>query len=422
MHYKKIKGTNDYLPEQSLLFRGMRDIIEQIMAQYGFKYEITPVLEPYELFLRSIGENTDIVNKEMFVFTSKSNKKIALKPEETAVLYRSIAENKYINDSDIRKLFYFTPVFRYERPQKGRYREFYQFGAEVINSYDPRRDAEMMGLGARILESLQIDEYELQINSIGCNECRPHYRDTLVKYLHAVEKHLCENCAARIDINPLRVLDCKNNQCIDTVREAPLTTHFLCDKCSAHFDTVQKTLNRMAIPFTVNPRIVRGLDYYSRTVFEFIDKSSSLGAQSTIIGGGRYDYLGSEFGMDSLGAVGFAGGFERLMMSVPRSMKDSIVENAGIEITAVYMDESSEIFTEKLVSELRNAGISCEMAYENDSVKRKMKFASRTGTAYTMICGENEIRENTVILKNMKSGTQQTVKADVSKIREVLNG
>lgn len=421
MNYRKIKGTNDYLPDESTLFRGVKNIIENVIRSYGFKYEITPILEPHELFIRSIGENTDIVNKEMFVFTSKSNKQIALKPEETAVLYRSISENNFINDNDLRKLFYFTPVFRYERPQKGRYREFYQFGVEIINSYDARRDAEIMELGSILLKALNIENTKLHINSIGCSKCRPEYRSTLKTYLHSVENKLCENCGNRIDVNPLRVLDCKNPQCINAVKDAPVTTDHLCSECADHFETVQHALERMGIEYTVNPRIVRGLDYYSKTVFEFIEEGDNLGAQSTIIGGGRYDYLGNEFGMENLGAVGFAGGFERLMMSVPQQMRDAILRSDRIDIAAVYMDDKSEQFVEKLIRDLREAGIICEIAYENDSMKRKMKFAARTGAEFSLICGENEIESNTVTLKHMKTGKQTTVDADVSKIKEVIN-
>ncbi len=421
MEYRKIKGTNDYLPEQSDVFRTIRNRIESIIEHFGFKYEITPILEPYELFQRSIGETTDIIKKEMFVFESKSGKKIALKPEETAVLFRSISEASFLSDNTVKKLFYFTPVFRHERPQKGRFREFYQFGAEVINSHAPSRDAELMKLGNDILKEFHIEGVELHINSIGCPSCRPRYRDELKSFLKSKEQELCEHCRERIETNPLRTLDCKNEKCIAAVNDAPHSTDYLCDDCLNHYNSVKDHLDELSLNFIENPNIVRGLDYYSKTVFEFIEQGDKLGAQSTIIGGGRYDYLGEEFGMNGIGAVGFAGGFERLLMSIPESYIKQIKNANNLDIVAVFFDEPSRKYVMNICSELQKMGIKTDIAFEYNSIKKQLSYASKSGAHYAMICGEDEMNNNTVIMKEMESGNQKEIQANPDTIKGVLN-
>lgn len=422
MDYRKIKGTNDILPDESLLWKNVREELEKLFVSYGFAYEITPVLEPYELFVRGIGQGTDIVNKEMYSFKSGSGKDIALKPEETVVLFRSIFENNFLTDSSIQKLYYYTPIFRHERPQKGRYREFYQFGVESINAASPERDAEVIELGQRVLERFSITDTELELNSIGCRECRPKYRQELVLYLKGVEEQLCPDCKQRMVTNPLRVLDCKNEQCRKAVKNAPSTIEHLCSECSAHFKEVKDSLDRRNIRYIVNDRIVRGLDYYSRTVFEFIEKGDKLGSQSTIIGGGRYDYLGDEIADKHVPAIGFAGGFERLIMSISEDIRKKCIMQGKLNAYVVYIDQKQKNYAEGILSMLRQGGIASDMSLENDNMKKQMKNASRTGAAYTVICGENEEKENTVTIRNMETGEQVSVRAELNAIREVIIG
>lgn len=420
MNYRKIKGTNDVLPEQSYIWKAVREELEQLFSAYGFAFEITPVLEPYELFVRGIGSSTDIVNKEMYAFKSGSGKDIALKPEETVVLFRSMIENNFLSDNALKKLYYYTPIFRHERPQKGRYREFYQFGVETVNSDSPDRDAETMELGQRIMERFSIDNVSLEINSIGCRECRPVYREKLIEYLNGVKEQLCDDCKQRIDANPMRVLDCKNQKCRDSIIKAPSTIEHLCEDCSSHFEKVKSSLDERQVGYVVNDRIVRGLDYYSRTVFEFIEKGDKLGSQSTIIGGGRYDYLGDEIADRHIPAVGFAGGFERLLMSIDSSDNDLYIKRNRIRAYIVYMDDKHKVFAMSVMNTLRAAGISSEMSFENENMKKQMRSASRSGALYTLICGDNEVKEGAVTVKNMETGEQAAVKYDLKAIKEVI--
>ncbi len=420
MQFRKIKGTNDYLPNESVIFRAVRNRVENIIEQFGFQYEITPILEPYELFIRSIGEQSDIVNKEMFVFTSKNGKKIALKPEETAVLYRSLSENNLLTNADIKKLFYFTPVFRYERPQKGRFREFYQYGVEIINSYNAERDGEIMHIGKAIIDSFEIKDVKLHINSIGCKKCRPEYKKALIDFLSKNDKNLCENCKIKIHNNPLRILDCKNKSCIEAVKNAPITIDYLCNDCAEHFNQVKESLDRRKIEYIENTNIVRGLDYYSSTVFEFIEEGGKLGSQSTIIGGGRYDYLSNEFDAENIGAVGFSGGFERLLISIDKSVKDRIIDEYSIKAVLVYFNDETMKYASNIADMMREANIKTEITFEYQGIKKQMKFASRINARFAIICGEEEMNDNKVKIKNMNTGKQIEVERNIDKIKEAI--
>jgi len=421
MNYRRIKGTNDYLPQQSLLIKSIESELYRIFEAYGYKWEITPILEPYELFVRSIGQSSDIVSKEMFIIDSSKNK-IALKPEETAPLFRSVIENNYISDSSVKKLCYITPIFRHERPQKGRYREFYQYGIEAVNTDSPQRDAEIIEIGREIIRHFQLENIELNINSIGCRDCRSSYRETLVEYLRNVEGRLCGNCSKRIQTNPLRVFDCKNKTCINALKEAPEITDYLCETCSDHFEDVKNGLDERDIKFTVNPRIVRGLDYYSRTVFEFIERGDKLGAQSTVIAGGRYDYLGDEIAGREIRAVGFAGGLERLVMSLPPGVREKMLASKRTDIVIAYFDKKALKYARKTADILRKNNISVEIAYEFDKIGKQIQFASRIDARYVMIIGDNEIDTNQVTLKHLDSGSQQTIENTIEVIKEVING
>jgi len=422
MDYPGIKGTNDIMPPDSLLWKGVIAAVHKIFASYGFNFEITPILEPYELFVRSIGSGTDIVKKEMFVFTSKSGKKIALKPEETAVIMRSIVENNIISDSFPKKLYYITPIFRYERPQKGRYREFYQYGVEVINSSAVSRDAEVIEAGQKIIENFKIENVELEINTIGCKECRTPYRDALADYFKSRIDELCDDCIRKTDTNPMRVMDCKNEKCKAVSQDAPIINEYLCSSCKDDFNALKYSLDARGIKYSVNPRIVRGLDYYSKTVFEFVEKGGVLGSQSTLIGGGRYDYLAEEMGGRAMPAVGFAGGMERLILSIPEAEKNRILSEEGFDAVCVYFDSKTLVYAEKVAGELRKSGKKIEICYESDKIKKQMKYASSLNAPYVVICGEEEMNKKTVVVKNMKTHEQITVKRTASEIIDAIDG
>lgn len=421
MEYSRIKGTNDIIPPESLLWKGVIAAIHEVFSSFGYSFEISPILEPFELFVRSIGEGTDIVNKEMFIFESKSGKKIALKPEETAVLMRSIIENNIVGDSFARKYYYITPIFRYERPQKGRYREFYQYGVEAVNTQSVMRDAEIIEAGRKIIDRFGIKNVSLEINSIGCRECRKPYRDELALYFRSNTEKLCDDCRRKSETNPMRILDCKNEGCIAVSSGAPVISDYLCSGCKKDFEDMQFLLKEKSIEFRINPRIVRGLDYYSKTVFEFVEQGGVLGSQSTLIGGGRYDYLAEEMGGRNMPSVGFAGGLERLLLSIPEDVRKQIIKKEGIDAVCVYFDRETLSFSERIAAELRKDGKKIEICYESDKIKKQMKYASSLGAAYAVICGGDELKRGVVTVKNLETQEQSEISSSASKILEAIN-
>lgn len=396
------KGTKDVLPQNSGKWQYLERKAREICALYNAKEIRTPTFEHTELFLRSIGDDTDVVNKEMYTFNDKGGRSITLKPEGTASVARSYIENSLDSLSLPLKLFYITPVFRYERPQAGRLREHHQFGAEFYGDSSPQMDLEAISLAYGFLKSVGVSELELNLNSIGCPTCRKEYNAALKKYLSSHLDEMCDVCKERYERNPLRILDCKNESCRNLLKDAPLITDYLCDDCKKHSDTLCELLTSAGIPFKVNPWIVRGLDYYTRTVFEFV--TTALGAQGTVCGGGRYDNLVAQVGGKPTPCVGFGLGLERLLM---------LIEQLGAEIpndrlmyfVAAQAPEYAE-FCRKLVYKLRSEGKSADMDFTGRSLKSQLKYADKQSARYVVIVGGSEIEKNAVTVKDMTDGTQ----------------
>ena len=401
------KGMKDVLPSQSYKWQYVEATARQVAEVFGFKEIRTPVLEHTELFLRGVGDTTDIVNKEMYTFLDKGNRSVTLKPEGTAGVARSFVENGMANDGLPAKMYYFSPAFRYERPQAGRLREHHQFGVELYGSKEPQADAEVITLVDIFYKRLGLKKVKLQINSIGCAECRKAYSNALKEYFRPHLSKMCADCNSRFEKNPMRMLDCKEEGCKSITAKAPSISDYLCGDCRAHFEEVQKLLDFSGVKYEVNPSIVRGLDYYSRTVFEFV--SSSAGAQGTVCGGGRYDTLLQQIGEKPVPAVGFGGGIERLLM-VMEAEGITIPEKAKTRIYIAGMDEKTREFAFKTANELRNNGISAECDLMERSVKAQFKYADKLGAEYVAVIGENELSSGEVNIKKMSDGTQQAVK------------
>jgi len=400
MEFKAIRGVEDLVPPESEKFEKVVDSFKETVKKAGFKEVILPIFEEARLFTRSVGETTDIVQKEMYVFEDKGGRVIALRPEGTASAVRAYIEHGIFAREPFTKWFYVGPMFRFERPQAGRKRQFFQAGCEVFGLSSPGADAEVIKVASDILSSLNV-ESTLEINSIGCETCRPKYRRALLEFLEGHRESLCEDCQRRLERNPLRVLDCKNEGCKEVVRGAPTITEYLCDECSRHFESVKGYLNALNVDFKVNPFLVRGLDYYTRTVFEF--KSEKLGAQSTILAGGRYDKLISQLGGPDTPALGFALGVDRVMLLLPK------VEEKRNGVFVVTGGEEAYIEGLKLVNVLREKGIKAEIDHRQGSFKSQMKAANRVKAKYAVIIGELELSEGFYSLKELETGKQERV-------------
>lgn len=407
--YAAPRGTNDTLPRDSARWQYVEGKFREICGVYGYREIRTPTFEDTRLFTRSIGETTDIVSKEMYTFTDRGERSITLRAEGTAPAVRAYVEHNLGGELPLNKLYYIASVFRYERPQAGRYREHHQLGVEAIGSPDASLDAEVIGLAMNFLGSLGIKSLELKINSVGCANCRPQYRDALRKYAEPLLKDLCETCQVRYEANPLRMLDCKNEHCRELLSGAPSILDTLDDDCRAHFEDVKNYLAAIGVPFTVDPRLVRGFDYYTKTVFEII--SEGLGAQNSVLGGGRYDNLVEELGGSATPAAGFGMGEERLLLTL---------EKLGIELpvgmdTAVFVStlgEGSRQTGIRLLAELRGRGIAAETDYAGRSLKAQMRLAGKLGARYVILLGDDEIARGVAVVKNMESGEQSEVALD----------
>lgn len=403
------KGTKDLLPEDSYKWHYLEDKFRNQAKVFNFKEIRTPSFEHTELFLRGVGETTDIVNKEMYTFLDKGERSITLKPEGTAGVARSFIENSLDNNTQPTKMYYITPVFRYEQPQAGRLREHHQFGIELYGSESYKADFEVISFASTFLKSLDLINVELNINSIGCNNCRPEYRKALIEYFVKYEDKLCSQCKERLHKNPLRVLDCKIDSCKKIAENAPVVLDFLCEDCKNHHDNLINLLDKSKITYKVNPKIVRGLDYYTRTVFEFI--SNDIGAQGTICGGGRYNNLVEEIGGKSIPAVGFGMGIERLLL-VLENLNKYVGEK---EIPAVYIcpvSKEQELDAIIAVNNLRKNGISAETDISDRSLKAQMKYANKIGAKFSIVIGDDEQKNNKVIVKNMTTGDKQEIDLD----------
>ena len=409
MELRALKGTKDIFGEEMRKWLDIEEIIRGLCEEFGFNKIRTPMFEYTDLFARGVGETTDIVNKEMYSFVDKGENRITLKPESTAAVVRAFLEHSMYADTQPTKLYYISPTFRYERPQAGRQRQFHQFGVELFGTDSATADAEVIAIGYTLLKRLGIKKVELHINSLGGPECRKKYNETLKAFLQSKKEHLCPLCQERMDKNPLRVLDCKNLVCQEHLQEAPTVLSTLGEDCKAHFNQLQELLKAMDIPFIVDPSIVRGLDYYTKTVFEFI--SNDIGAQGTVCGGGRYDRLVDEIGGKHVPAVGFGAGMERLII-VRDAEKNALLPPATRDIFIGYRGEAAMMEAFKLVHELRQEGISAESDHLQRSIKAQMKYANKINARYSMIIGESELEERNVKLKEMESGDEVTIPID----------
>lgn len=401
------KGTKDVLPSQSYKWRHVEDTAREVAKLYNLKEIRTPVFEHTELFLRGVGETTDVVNKEMYTFLDKGGRSVTLKPEGTAGAARLFIENGLASSPMPLKAFYLTPCFRYERPQAGRLREFHQFGIEVFGSKEPETDAEVISAASALLQKLGIKGCELQINSIGCPVCRAEYNKALKEYFRPRLKNMCATCNARFEQNPLRMLDCKEEECKKITATAPKILDYLCPDCKDHFQRVQNLLTVQGVKYVINPNIVRGLDYYTRTVFEFV--STEIGAQGTVCGGGRYDNLISELGGAPTPAIGFAAGLERLLI-VMENTGAAIPEDRKPLIYLAGMDGQSRKKAVELAAVLRANGINAEVDLMARSVKAQFKYADKIGAKFVAAIGEAELLSGEVNLKNMSDGESSAVK------------
>ncbi|MBI1910631.1 MAG: histidine--tRNA ligase [Deltaproteobacteria bacterium] len=399
-----IRGFNDILPGDSEIWRHIEESAYRIFSTYGFSEIKLPIVEKTELFLRSIGETTDIVEKEMYTFPDRHGDLLTLRPEGTASAVRAYIEHK-LYTAPVTKLYYTGPMFRYERPQKGRYRQFYQIGAEVLGDDSPRADAEALEMLMRLFGRINLKGVTLQINSLGCPDCRPVYKEKLLNFLKDKTGELCENCVRRIDTNPLRALDCKSPGCIEATKNAPSIIESLCENCKTHFEKVQYYLKLSGLTPALNPRMVRGLDYYTKTTFEIT--AEGLGSQNTVAAGGRYDGLVSELGGPKTPCFGFAIGIERVALI----LKEEGIESRPLSVF-ISLGTEAEAKGVELVSGWREKGIRVVEEFSEGPLKNRMKRADRLGARYVIILGENELNSGVVAIKDMVAATQETLPWD----------
>jgi histidyl-tRNA synthetase len=400
------KGTKDVLPQDSYKWQYIENTAREVAAAYNIKEIRTPVFEHTELFLRGVGDTTDIVNKEMYTFEDKGGRSITLKPEGTAGAVRMFIENGLANSPLPLKTYYIAPCYRYERPQAGRLREFHQFGIEAFGSKSADMDAEIIFAASSFLQKLGIDKTELQLNSIGCKVCRADYNKALKDYIRPHLSEMCPTCNERFEKNPLRILDCKEENCKKVTANAPTILDYLCEECSTHFKRVTTLLDEQGVKYTINPNIVRGLDYYSKTVFEFV--STAIGAQGTVCGGGRYDALIEQLGGANVPAIGFAAGLERLMLLMDNT-GIPFPENKTPDLYLAGMNDITRAKTFSLACELRGKGLCVEIDHMERSVKAQLKYADKLGATYVGVIGDSELEEASVNLKRMSDGTTQKV-------------
>ncbi|MDY4696332.1 MAG: histidine--tRNA ligase [Selenomonas montiformis] len=403
------RGTKDILPDTVGEWTYVEQKIRDLCSRYGYREIRTPMFEHTELFHRGIGEGTDVVDKEMYTFKDRGDRSITLRPENTASAVRAYLQNKLYGDSSLTKLFYIGSMFRYDRPQAGRMREFHQFGIEALGEENPAVDAEVILLAVDFLRSLGLKDLELSLNSVGCPSCRPVYRKVLQDYFRDKLDDLCDDCKDRFDRSPLRILDCKVDADKPFMKDAPRITDCLCDACQDHFHMVQEYLSHAGISFQLDPRLVRGLDYYTKTAFEI--KYAPLGAQSAVAGGGRYDGLIEEIGGKPTPAVGFATGLERVLLALEKQglLPEQDRKTDGFVIA---LGDAAQFPAFGLLEKLRRAGLKVGMDYAGRSMKAQMKQANKAGARYALIIGEEEVKESCVQLKNMANSEQQKVSFD----------
>ena len=414
MEIQAPKGTKDVLPSDVYKWQYIENIFKSTAANYGMKEIRTPMFESTDLFLRGVGDTTDIVNKEMYTFLDKGGRSITLKPEGTAPIVRAFIENRLFNEAQPTKLCYCIPCFRYENVQKGRFRQFHQCGCEVFGSKDPNLDAETMSFAMEVLKKLGLKSLSLHINNLGCPNCRPKYNEALKKFLKDNYDSLCDTCKTRFEKNPMRILDCKEKKCKEITKNAPIILDYMCDDCKNHFDKVKEYLDLLNIPYVVDPSIVRGLDYYTKTIFEIINDDF------TVCGGGRYDKLIEELGGPDMPAFGFAMGMERLILTLENEGIDMLKEN-DLDFYIAARGEEAEKEAFKLASTLRSRNVKTEINHMGRSIKAEMKYANKMGALFTTIIGEDELNGSPLRIKRMSDGEIFEVSLhDIDKIVETL--
>ncbi len=400
--FSGIKGFMDMFPPDSTAFTRLEESARRIFGSYGYDELRTPLVEYTDLFKRSIGTETDVVQKEMFTFPDRKGRLMTLRPEATAGVVRAYVESKRHSQEAVSRLFTTGPMFRYERPQKGRSRQFHQLNCECLGSHEPYADAEMIGMLVHFFKSVGITDVEVLLNSLGCKECRPGYKTALTEFFEGLDREaLCEDCQRRLHANPMRLLDCKVPGCRAMTENAPLIGEYICPDCAAHFNAVRRLLDAAGVNYALTPRLVRGLDYYVRTTFEVV--SGNIGSQSAIAGGGRYDGLVAQLGGPDVPGIGFACGMERLALLLPES------EAPAPDFYIAALDEAALDTGFLLAQKLRRAGFSGETAYAARSAKSHLRQAAKNRAAWACILGSNELAQNSVMLKNMASGEQRTL-------------
>lgn len=406
---KAIKGTKDVLPKDVHKNQYIEATALDIASKFGYKEIRTPVFEHTELFQRGVGDTTDVVQKEMYTFDDKGGRSITLRPEGTAGAVRSYLENGLCNEALPQKVCYLISCYRYEKPQAGRLREFHQFGVECFGSASPLADAEIIALAKSLFDTLGVKDLSLEINSIGCPTCRAEYHKALKEYFSFRKDELCNTCKSRLDRNPMRILDCKSPICHEIAEGAPVVIDYLCDECKEHFENVQKYLKAQNIEYTINPQIVRGLDYYTKTVFEFV--SNSIGAQGTVCGGGRYDGLVEELGGQHTPSLGFAMGIERLMLLM-EAQGCEFPEAEKPDLFIVALGEKATLKAVEIAKDMREEGFSALLDLNQRSVRAQMKYADKLGAKFNVVIGDNEVEAKTAKLKNMQTGEETEINLD----------
>ena len=408
---KKIKGTEDVLPKESYRWQFIENIMREEARCYGFKEIRTPVFEHTELFARGVGQTTDVVQKEMYTFDTKGGESVTLRPEGTAGAARAVLEHALDNEGLPIKASYFVSCYRYEKPQAGRLREFHQFGIEEYGTQSPVADAELICVAQSIFERLGIGQLRLELNSIGCPECRAKYNEALREYFGQFKDRLCQTCLSRLERNPMRHLDCKSPEDKEIAKDAPKITDYLCEECEQHFTEVKSYLDAAGVEYTVNPTIVRGLDYYTKTVFEFV--TDCIGAQGTVCGGGRYDGLIEELGGKHMPSLGFAMGLERLLM-VMDSQGIVIPNNNQTSLYIATMGDAAKVKAFELLRGVRECGLAAETDVVGRGLRAQMKYADKIGAKYSLVLGDNELEQNCASVKNMETGEQTSLALDKS--------
>ena len=414
---KKPRGTEDILPNDSKIWRLIENTAHEICAKYGYKEIRTPVFEDTSLFSRGVGDTTDVVQKEMYTFNDKGGRSITLRPEGTASLVRSYIENSLYANPQPTKLYYLISCYRYEKPQSGRLREFHQFGLECFGSDSSATDAEIITLAFDFFKTLGVKDLSLNLNSIGCEKCKPKYNEELKQYFSSHIDKLCDTCKDRLEKNPMRIIDCKSPVCQEVCADAPRMIDYLCEDCDSHFNQLTSYLDKLNIKYAIDPNIVRGLDYYTKTVFEIT--SDALGAQSTVCGGGRYNGLVEELGGKPTPGIGFAMGIERLIL-ILKSQGIELGESLGPNIFVASIGDNASLTAQKLVYDLRNKGLWAERDLCDRSVKAQMKYANKLGACYSIVIGDDEVLNNKASLKNMGTGEETVVELSCDSIYNII--